>query len=391
MSVYRPKYTDPKTGEVKESGVWWYEFTYQGRRIRESANTTKKTLAKAAMDNRRFQLERAAAGLPAEVAPAARIESVRDAIKRYKTIFAVGHRPKAIRWVADRCAHLDRLMGAELRIDMTESRLRRYMTARLSEGVGNRTINMEVECLARALGFMWRIIWPGLKRLEEREDVGRALSEEEQSAILHQAARNKSPYINLAVRLALTLAMRSDEIRSLRWGNIDLAERVLSVGKSKTKAGERVIPMNGDLLTLFAEHLSWYRSRFGKPLPDWYVFPFCDRVQPIDPTRAVTTLKSAWESIREDAGVSCRFHDLRHSALTRMAENGAPESTMLALAGHMSRAMLERYSHIRMAAKRTAIEAVVLPIAAPLSDGVPKDSPKVRRKKAVLRVVSIAS
>ncbi len=41
-----------------------------------------------------------------------------------------------------------------------------------------------------------------------------------------------------------------------------------------------------------------------------------------------------------------------------MAEAGTPESTMLALAGHMSRAMLERYSHIRMAAKREAVEAL---------------------------------
>ena len=41
-----------------------------------------------------------------------------------------------------------------------------------------------------------------------------------------------------------------------------------------------------------------------------------------------------------------------------MAEAGVPESTMLALMGHMSRAMLERYSHIRMAAKREAVEAL---------------------------------
>jgi hypothetical protein len=41
-----------------------------------------------------------------------------------------------------------------------------------------------------------------------------------------------------------------------------------------------------------------------------------------------------------------------------MAEAGIPESTMLALMGHMSRAMLERYSHIRMAAKRIAVESL---------------------------------
>jgi len=43
-----------------------------------------------------------------------------------------------------------------------------------------------------------------------------------------------------------------------------------------------------------------------------------------------------------------------------MAEAGTPESTMLALMGHMSRAMLERYSHIRMTAKREAVKALTI-------------------------------
>jgi len=55
-----------------------------------------------------------------------------------------------------------------------------------------------------------------------------------------------------------------------------------------------------------------------------------------------------------------QLHDLRHTAATKMAEAGVPENTMLALMGHMSRSMLERYSHIRMAAKRQAVEALTI-------------------------------
>jgi integrase len=51
-----------------------------------------------------------------------------------------------------------------------------------------------------------------------------------------------------------------------------------------------------------------------------------------------------------------RFHDLRHQAITEMAEGGASDATMTALAGHMSRRMLEHYSHVRMAAKRTVLD-----------------------------------
>jgi hypothetical protein len=48
-----------------------------------------------------------------------------------------------------------------------------------------------------------------------------------------------------------------------------------------------------------------------------------------------------------------------------MAEAGVPESTMLALMGHMSRAMLERYSHFRMKAKREAVKSLELPVLGP--------------------------
>jgi integrase len=51
-----------------------------------------------------------------------------------------------------------------------------------------------------------------------------------------------------------------------------------------------------------------------------------------------------------------RFHDLRRQAITEMAEAGASDATLVAVAGHMSRRMLEHYSHVRMAGKRTAPE-----------------------------------
>lgn len=81
---------------------------------------------------------------------------------------------------------------------------------------------------------------------------------------------------------------------------------------------------------------------------------------PHDPKRPITDISSAWHKLRTAAGVACRLHDLRHTAATKMAEAGVPESTMLALMGHTSRAMLERYLHIRMAAKRQAVESVTL-------------------------------
>src|SRR5205085_7333055 len=56
-----------------------------------------------------------------------------------------------------------------------------------------------------------------------------------------------------------------------------------------------------------------------------------------------------------------RFHDLRHHAITELAESCASEHTIVAIAGHVSRRMLERYSHIRLEAKRNALHALSRP------------------------------
>jgi integrase len=71
--------------------------------------------------------------------------------------------------------------------------------------------------------------------------------------------------------------------------------------------------------------------------------------------------RTAWRTLTKKAGLpGFRFHDLRHCAITQLAENGTSDSTIMAIAGHVSRRMLERYSHVRMEAKRNAIEALAV-------------------------------
>ena len=53
-----------------------------------------------------------------------------------------------------------------------------------------------------------------------------------------------------------------------------------------------------------------------------------------------------------------RFHDLRHHAITELAESQASDSTVMAIAGHVSAKMLAHYSHVRIQAKRTALDAL---------------------------------
>ena len=113
------------------------------------------------------------------------------------------------------------------------------------------------------------------------------------------------------------------------------------------------------------EHHKWYTARFGTTKPEWYLFPArigkpkSGKERPFDPTRPVTTLKTAWRNVKKRADVTGRLHDARHTLITQLCEDGAGEQTIMEIAGHVSRAMLKRYSHIRMKAKRDALEAIV--------------------------------
>src|SRR5262245_50976005 len=174
MSVYRPKYRDSKTGETKTSPYWSYEFVFAGRRIREAVKTTRKTVAQEAEKNKRLELERAYAGIPQKAESAMRrVSSVSGVLKEYGTAYAVGHRPNSILWVGCRVAHLQRLLGSRLLPEVTEDRIREYVKTRTGEGASNRTINMELECLARAMGRTWHELWPKFRRLEEPKEVGK--------------------------------------------------------------------------------------------------------------------------------------------------------------------------------------------------------------------------
>jgi len=353
-------------GVFKRSNVYWYEFIFAGKRVRESAKTASKTVAKEAEKSHRRGLERSLAGLPTEKRED-RIKSVDDMVRPYLDHYEINHREKSVAFAKGRLEHVKRLLGPVLLPDLTEDAIRGYIKTRLKEKASGRkasgrTINMEVGELSRAIGKPWSILWPKVRKLEERKDVGKALSPEEETrllaAITEQTSPNRSQTLGTFIRVALLTGMRSGEILGLSWGQVDLVRRLITVGRAKSTAGTgRQIPMNSELFAVLSAHADWFTDRFGESKPDHYLFPF-GKPTPSDPTRPITDISGAWDALRDRAVVRCRIHDLRHTAATKMAEAGVAESTMLALMGHVSRAMLERYSHIRMAAKRDAVESL---------------------------------
>jgi integrase len=291
----------------KRGDTYWYEFIFAGKRVRESAKTTSKTVAKEAEKNRRRGLERTLAGLPIEQREN-RIRSVNDVLKPYLDTYTLAHREKSIQFAAGRLAHVTRLLGTTLLPDLTESAIHAYMRTRLQECASGRTINMEVGELSRAIGQPWSVLWPKVRKMEERKDVGKALSTDEEGrlldAISNQTSPNRSQMLGTFVRVALLTGMRSGEITNLTWGQIDLGRRVVTVGKAKTSSGTgRQIPMNTQLFGVFSLHAIWFKSRFGEARPELYLFPF-GKPTPNDPTRCITDITGAWDALRKRAMVN---------------------------------------------------------------------------------------
>src|SRR5215469_8553950 len=115
--------------------------------------------------------------------------------------------------------------------------------------MSNGTINRDLDVLRGVLkrAKRWYMMAEDIRPLPVRQNVGRALGHDEKLRLLKLAAiKPEWQNARLAALLALNTTMRACEIRGLRWCDVNLMERVLTVHRSTTKtdAGERIIPLN---------------------------------------------------------------------------------------------------------------------------------------------------
>jgi integrase len=106
----------------------------------------------------------------------------------------------------------------------------------------------------------------------------------------------------LAMVLALNTTMLSFEIKALRWYDVDFLSRTVTIRKSKSEAGQRMIPLNQDALSAMRE-LYGRTSAIGGTHPNHFVFPACENDH-FDPTVPQKSWRSAWRSLRKTAGIA---------------------------------------------------------------------------------------
>jgi integrase len=421
MQVYRQK--GRKT--------YMMDFTFKGHRVYKSTGETNKKRADKYATDYRDALKDGARGLWSKERPyllGAAAEEWRNKPRK---------NPWSPSMQAIVAGALKRILPAfgedRLLADIEAEDIARYQRDRLAEKKrpSNRTVNMEIGTLRKALIHAGH--WPRLRdavhMLPEREDVGQALTQEQERLLLEECGRSVSRSLLPFVTLALDTGARYDTIRTLQWDRADLQRGTIKIGKDKTAAGTgRTVPLN----TRALRTLQFWAAQFPDRKPEHYVFPAARYglrgkkgqvgkggevcAYDIDPSRPVGTIQSAWEAAKRRTQLHCsacaggmlterkpsrrrrgvaveptaagyicgrcgavldalpeglthfRFHDLRHTAVSRMIAAARPLPIIAKVVGwRLSTVveMAERYGHFQEDDMRRAVEAISAPSPIP--------------------------
>lgn len=288
------------------------------------------------------------------------------------------------------------VLGTRKLKTITIDHLKDYQRLR-REKVGPRAINLELRILCNTLkeANCWRAIGEHYKPLTEPEsDVGQSLTVSQLDLLERTAAERDSWLVALCAELLCSsTGMRGIELKRLQLNAVDLKNRRIHICRkaTKTNAGQRLIELNA-IATAAATRLYARAQLLGAAELTHYLLPadLSRHTQKSDPlkgkrgfdvTMHQASWRTAWRNLREatakaieDTAIgehrdltseeqraillfrTLRFHNLRHTFITMMAERGIPLPVTMAMVGHLSPAMTRHYTHISNNAAREAVE-----------------------------------
>ena len=340
----------------KRGRQYWTDFTVAGRRYRKRLGTTN---LRTATRRERELVEEAGHGrLSADEQGPKRLS---DAIGAYLDAKRMRCSPRTIELEEERLSLVKKHFGDVPLSAITATAIAEFQRTRHEAGIANRTINMDVGVLSRVLKSCgrWRALADHVHNLPERQHpVGRALTAEERKRLFAAAASNPEwEHVYCAAIVAANTSMRPVEVKHLRRCDVDLVKRLLHVRRSKNETSHRVIPLNASAIEAAARMFE-RADLLGHTEPEHYLWPACQWGR-YDATKPMLKWDTAWRALRDEAGLhGLRFHDLRHTVITELAEMGVADHVLESISGHLSRRMLEHYSHIRIDAKRQALDAL---------------------------------
>jgi len=175
-----------------------------------------------------------------------------------------------------------------------------------------------------------------------RNERIRYLSDEERKALLKACKSSESKQLYPIVVFALSTGARKGEITNLTLGDIDLTRNraVLRETKNGETRSVPIVPHLRELLISETKKAKALYKKLNASNQAQWLFPRSDGQEPI-------YFRKAWENALENAEITdFRFHDLRHSAASYLAMNGATLLEIAAVLGHKTLQMVKRYAHL---------------------------------------------
>jgi len=169
---------------------------------------------------------------------------------------------------------------------------------------------------------------------DEKVSIGIVLSNEDVETLLN-FAQNEDLY--LAILMAATMGMRRGEIFGLRVCDINTRDWSIKLAKERTKTRkEREFTISPATLPLLKERL-----KSGSP----WIFP--SKASPLKPLHK-DGFMTAWNNLKKTVGVACRFHDLRHTFLTKAFKAPGANPALICNYAGLSLEVAERiYLHLK--------------------------------------------
>jgi integrase len=309
----------------------------------------------------RLQKELIRAALEGSLPPQSHSIKLFAAVEDYlKAKEATANTKRAVAFDCERLEVVKRVIG-DVQLSAISARvIEGFQAKRRVEGASNRTVNMDIGVLRQVLKRFkqWRRLEDDVKMLTESggEPVGRVLTAEEQERLFKTAEANAEwEHVYCAAILAANTSMRGVEVKHARRKDFDREKRTIHIRTSKNETSKRVIPLNDSAFDA-VERMLKRADTLGHTQPEHYLW-CASQHHKLDPAKPARKWDTAWRALREAAVLpGLRFHDLRHTVITRLLEAGEPDHVVESITGHLSRRMLEHYSHIRLKAKKDALD-----------------------------------
>jgi integrase len=340
----------------KRGNTYWFEFTFESRRVRESAKTGNKRIAEQIEAAKKTQLAKREVGLDVEKPIILTLpEAVKQFFERSNTEhtakqstsnrYAVASKPllkffgnKAINDITSDDVDKYKAWRSVQKKKAPSRMLKKNKNASSNKTLMPATVNKELATLKIILNhfIIVKVLQTNpvckVKFLKEDNNNYVVLSPEEEKLYLMAASL---PLQDFAV-LMLECGCRPSELYNLQKKDIDLDQSFIMIQEGKTKAARRRIPLTERAIRVV-------RKRIQDSSGDYL---FSGGRGGNSKTHSIVKLNNAHYGARERSDVrKFRIYDLRHTFASRMAMAGVDLVTLAALLGHSRIEMVLRYAH----------------------------------------------